>query len=211
MKSNLSEAIHDAGIVYIVDDDASVGEALADLLGAAGLEARLFPSAQDFLQSTRPDLPSCLVLDVRMPGMSGLDLQRQLIALDLALPTIFITAHGDVQTSVRAMKAGAIEFLIKPFSDQDLLEAVRAGLAKDRVKRSEASTITALRERYASLDAREKEILTGLVSGLLNKQVAGELGISEITVKVRRGQIMKKMQADSFADLVKMMETLRRT
>ncbi len=211
MNSNPSEVVQDAGIVYIVDDDASVGEALADLLGAAGLEARLFSSAQDFLQSTRPDVPSCLVLDVRMPGMTGLDLQRQLIALDLTLPTIFITAHGDVQTSVRAMKAGAIEFLIKPFGDQDLLDAVRAGLAKDSSDRREASTIAALRERYASLDAREKEILTGLVSGLLNKQVAGELGISEITVKVRRGQIMKKMQADSFADLVRMMETLRRT
>jgi FixJ family two-component response regulator len=201
----------DPAIVYVVDDDASVGEALTDLLGSAGLTAHLFPSAEAFLQADRPDLPSCLILDVRMPGMSGLDLQRQLMALDQAMPIIFMTAHGDVPTSVRAMKAGAIEFLTKPFNDNDLLDAVHAGLEADKLYRSQSAGLAQLQERFARLDAREKSILNLLVSGLLNKQVAGELGVSEITVKVRRGQIMRKMQAGSFADLVRMMETLRRS
>ncbi|MGN6424416.1 MAG: response regulator transcription factor [Asticcacaulis sp.] len=201
----------DPAIVYVVDDDASVGEAVTDLLGSAGLTAHLFPSAEAFLQADRPDLPSCLILDVRMPGMSGLDLQRQLMALDQAMPIIFMTAHGDVPTSVRAMKAGAIEFLTKPFNDNDLLDAVHAGLEADKLYRCQCACLAQLQERFARLDAREKSILNLLVSGLLNKQVAGELGVSEITVKVRRRQIMQKMQAGSFADLVRMMETLRRS
>lgn len=200
----------DPAIVYIVDDDPSIGEALTDLLGSVGLETHLFGSAQAFLHSKRADVPSCLILDVRMPGMSGLDLQREITALDPSLPIIFITAHGDIQMSVRAMKAGAIEFLTKPFDDEDLLAAVRAGLARDRERRNEIAAMAGLHKRFASLDSREKDILALLVSGLLNKQVAGELGISEITVKVRRGQIMRKMQADSFADLVRMVAALRR-
>ena len=195
-------------IVFVVDDDPSVRRAIKRLIGSVGLQVELFGSAQEFLQAKRPDVPACLVLDIRLPGKSGLDFQRELAEANIRIPIIFITAHGDIPMTVRAMKAGAVEFLTKPFRDQDLLEAVQLALERDRAKRQQEAETAALRERYESLTPREREVLPLVVSGLLNKQIAAEIGTSETTAKVHRSQLMRKMGADSLADLVRMAERM---
>ena len=196
-------------IVFVVDDDASVREAIRSLIMSVGLHVEAFETARDFLRSKLLDAPGCVVLDVRLPGLSGLDLQRELAAHAVKLPIIFITGHGDIPMSVRAMKAGAVEFLTKPFRDQDLLDAIQQALARDRDSRHKQSQIAELRARFEELTAREKEVMGLVAAGLLNKQIAGELGISEITVKIHRAQVMKKMGAGSLADLVRMTEKLK--
>jgi FixJ family two-component response regulator len=195
-------------IVYVVDDDSSVREAIKSLIRSVGLRVETFGTAQEFLKSARPDAPGCVVLDVRLPGLSGLDLQRELAANGINLPVIFITGHGDIPMSVRAMKAGALEFLTKPFRDQDLLDAIQQALERDRGARQQRSETAELRERFDSLTAREREVMGLVVSGLLNKQIAGELGTSEVTIKIHRSQVMKKMGAGSLAELVRMTEKL---
>lgn len=194
-------------IVCIVDDDAAVRDSVRRLIRSVGLSVEVFGSAQEFLQWRRPDVPSCLILDVRLPGISGLDLQRQLDAIK-QIPVIFVTAHGDVAMSVRAMKAGAVEFLMKPFRDQDLLDAINVALERDRARRKEQEELGVIRERFESLTPREREVVASVVSGMLNKQIAAQIGIAENTVKVHRGRAMEKMQARSFADLIKMIERL---
>jgi len=195
-------------IVFIVDDDASVREALGRLVRSAGLRVEAFASAEEFLNRARTDSPSCLVLDVQLPDLSGLDLQRRMVDANNEMPIVFITGHGDIPTTVRAMKAGAIEFLTKPLVEGDVLESIRQAIARDRVVRHHNAETAYLRARRASLTPREEEIMEWVVSGLLNKQIAGELGISEETVKVHRGHVMRKMGADSLADLVRMSERL---
>ena len=192
-----------APVVFVVDDDASVRDSLRRLITSVGFIVEVFPSAQAFMRARRPDAPGCLVLDVRLPGLSGLDLQRELADTDAALPIIFLTGHGDIPMSVRAMKAGAVEFLTKPFREQDLLDAIRHGIERDRALRTERQELTELRGRYASLTRRERDVLARIVAGLLNKQIAGELGTIEATVKEQRAHVMVKMQAGSVADLVR--------
>ena len=195
-------------VVFVVDDDSSVREAIKSLIRSVGLRVETFGTAQEFLRSTRPDAPACVVLDVRLPGLSGLDLQHELTAHGINLPIIFITGHGDIPMSVRAMKAGALEFLTKPFRDQDLLDAIQQALERDRSARQQRSESAELRERLDSLTSREREVMGLVVSGLLNKQIAGELGTSEVTIKIHRSQVMKKMGAGSLAELVRMTEKL---
>jgi FixJ family two-component response regulator len=196
--------------VFIVDDDPSMREALMRLLVTVGIRAQAFKTAQEFLRIGRPDHPSCLVLDVRLPGLSGLDLQRQLANMDPPIQIVFITAHGDVPMTVQAMKGGAVEFLTKPFRDQQLLEAVQQAITRDRAARDQRADLTELRRRYESLSPREHEVMTLVVTGLLNKQIAAELGISEATIKAHRAQLMRKMEAESLAELVRMAERLDR-
>src|SRR6267378_1257294 len=193
-----------APIVFVVDDDPPVRRAIKRLIGSVGLQVELFGSALEFLASKRPDAPSCLVLDIRLPGMSGLDCQRELAKANIRIPIIFITAHGDIPMTVRAMKVGAVEFLTKPFRDQDLLDAIQVALERDRARHQEEAEIATLRTHLESLTQREREVLPLVVSGLLNKQIAGEIGTSETTVKVHRSRLMRKMGADSLAELVRL-------
>jgi len=195
-------------IILVVDDDVSVREALGGLIQSAGWRVETFASAQEFLARLPADAPGCLVLDVHLPGLSGLELQKRMAEIDLDIPIIFITGHGDVPTSVRAMKAGALEFLTKPFADQDLLEAIRQAIRRNQATRQQRAKMRELQDHYRSLTPREREVMERVVSGLLNKQIAAELGISEITVKAHRGQVMHKMQAQSLPDLVRMSEML---
>jgi FixJ family two-component response regulator len=190
-------------VVFVVEDDTSMRNALKSLLRSVGLKVELFESGQEFLQHKLPDVPSCLVLDVRLPGLSGLDVQRELTKAKVRIPIIFITAHGDIPMSVRAMKAGAVEFLTKPFRDQDLLDAIQSSLERDRTRRQREGELMELEERFLSLTARERQLLPLIVSGRPNKEIASEIGTSEITVKVHRANVMKKMQAESFADLIR--------
>ncbi|MGA9415423.1 MAG: response regulator [Terriglobales bacterium] len=196
-------------VVFVVDDDPSVRRAIQRVVQSVGLQVELFGSAQEFLRSKRPDITSCLVLDIRLGRVSGLELQRQLADANIHIPIIFITAHGDIPMSVQAMKAGAVEFLLKPFRDQDLLDAIQQALDQDETRRVQEAEVTKLRERYESLTSREREVLPLVVSGLLGKQIAAEIGTSEATVRVHRSQIMRKMGAESFAELVRMSEKLR--
>jgi len=196
-------------IVFVVDDDPSVQRAIKRLIGSVGLQVEVFGSAQDFLARNNPDVPSCLVLDIRLPGMSGLDFQRQLADANLHIPIVFITAHGDIPMTVRAMKAGAVEFLTKPFRDQDLLDAIQLALENDRERRRIDAEMASLRERFESLSPREREVVDLVVTGMLNKQIAAQLGTAENTVKVHRSRAMGKMRADSLPDLVKMIQRLQ--
>jgi RNA polymerase sigma factor (sigma-70 family) len=197
-----------APIVFVVDDDPSVRRAIKRLIGSVGLQVELFGSAQEFLHSKRPVAPSCLVLDIRLPGISGLDFQSELAKANIQIPIIFITGHGDVPMTVRAMKAGAVEFLTKPFRDQDLLDAVQFALERDRARRQREVEMATLRERFESLSPREREVVAMVVAGMLNKQIAAQIGTTENTVKVHRSRAMEKMQAKSLADLVKMVGRL---
>lgn len=199
----------DGAIVYVVDDDESVRLALEDLLASVGLSVLSYGSIQAFLSAKLPDIPGCLVLDVRMPGQSGLEFQQQMTTLGIRLPVIFITGHGDIAMSVRAMKNGAIEFLTKPFRDQELLDAIQHGIEKDRLRRAEQRLAETLRDRWQALTPGEQIVMQLVVQGQLNKQIAGELGVSEITVKVRRGQVMRKMNAKSITDLVRISDRLK--
>jgi len=195
-------------IVFVVDDDALVRDAIEDLLESVGLDVRLFASAAEFLETRRPDSPACLVLDVRLPEQSGLDFQKALVGTDMELPIVFITGHGDIPMSVRAMKTGAVEFLPKPFRDQDLLDAIQTAIARDRARRADARVLAELRRRFAALSPREQDVMRQVVNGRLNKQIAGDVNLSEARVKALRGQIMQKMQAESLPELVRIADRL---
>jgi FixJ family two-component response regulator len=195
-------------MVFIVDDDTPTRESLGSLIRSVGLRVELFASAQEFLQSQRPDTPTCLVLDVRLPGLSGLDLQRRTTEAGLEIPIIFVTGHGDIPMTVRAMKAGAVEFLTKPFRDQDLLDAIQQALERSRQAREQQAATEELRRRFALLTPREREVMAGVVAGLLNKQIGAELGTSEATVKIHRHQVMEKMGAGSLPELVRLADSL---
>jgi FixJ family two-component response regulator len=195
-------------IVFVIDDDASLREGLSRLFRSVGLQVETFASAPEFLQRKLPDGPRCLVLDVRLPGLSGLDFQSELGKADIDIPIVFMTGHGDIPMTVRAMKAGAVEFLPKPFRDQDMLDAVQIGLERDRERRKNAGDVARLKAGFISLTPREQEIMGFVTAGLMNKQIAGELGVSEITVKVHRGSVMRKMGAKSLAELVRMADAL---
>ena len=198
-----------APIVFVVDDDPSVRSSLKFLLSTVGLHVESFESADTFLHKNPPDVPSCLVLDVRLPGLSGLDFQRELAARKISIPIVFLTGHGDIPMSVRAMKAGAVEFLTKPFRDQDLLDAVRIALERDRARREEDKEVMILQRRFDSLTSREREVISMVVAGMLNKQIADQLGTAESTVKVQRSRALEKMHAESLVDLVRMIEKLK--
>jgi FixJ family two-component response regulator len=198
----------DQAVVFVVDDDASMRRSLETLLRSVGHDVRLFSTAQEFTQATRPDAPGCLVLDVRLPGTSGLTFQQELAKAGVALPVIFITGHGDVPMTVRAMKAGAAEFLTKPFDDQVLIDAIHAAIERDRARRHDAASLAVLQARYHELTERERQVMKLVVAGRANKQIAAELGLSVVTVKVHRGQVMRKMQAKSVAELVRMADRL---
>jgi len=202
------QPVNTDAVVFVVDDDQSVRDALSNLIRSVGLQAHTFDSGRDFLSYQRPDAAACLVLDVRLPGLSGLDLQRELAAAGEQIPIIFITGHGDIPMTVRAMKAGAAEFLPKPFREQDLLDAIQQALAKDWQAREQRAELSAIRDRYETLTGREREVMAQVVRGLLNKQIAAELGISEKTVKFHRGRVMDKTQAGSVAELVRQAEKI---
>jgi FixJ family two-component response regulator len=194
--------------VLVIDDDAGIREALSSLFRSVGLRVKTFASTPEFLEFKAPEGPSCLVLDVRLPGMSGLDFQAELARANIDIPIVFMTGHGDIPMTVRAMKAGAVEFLPKPFRDQDMLDAVRIGIERDRGKRKKAIVVSKLTGRFNSLTAREQQIMGLVAAGLMNKQIAGDLGVSEITIKVHRGNVMRKMGAKTLAELVRMADTL---
>ena len=198
-----------APLVFVIDDDSSVRSSLKFLLSTVGLQVETSDSADSFLRKQRPDVPSCLVLDVRLPGLSGIDFQRELAAHNICIPIVFLTGHGDIPMSVRAIKAGAVEFLTKPFRDQDLLDAVHVALDRDRTRRNQESELADIRQRFDSLTSREQEVVSMVVGGMLNKQIAAELGTAESTVKVQRSRAMEKMQAESLAHLIKMMHKLQ--
>lgn len=204
----MSQPAEPKPVVFVIDDDASMRQALSSLFGSVGLRVTAFASASEFLQAKIPDYPTCLVLDVRLPGLSGLDFQAELAKANIDIPIVFMTGYGDIPMTVRAMKAGAVEFLPKPFRDQDMLDAVRIGIERDREGRQKAGVAAKLKASFNSLTAREQTIMGMVTAGLMNKQIAGELGVSEITVKVHRGSVMRKMGAKSLAELVRMADAL---